>query len=132
MFCHILKSWSLGFRCCDDLSGQMRGIGSYLISNPTSPGRLKKCLKGKRFSSMITKVFSECLTMRFVKKGPGELSGGELSEGALQMLMTFFQSQIHYPRQCQRQPKTFKCKGDNTLPLITSIHYLNYILLHYY
>ena len=127
VFCHILKSWSLGFRCCDDLSGRMRGIGSYLVSNPTLPRRLRKCLKGKRFLSIITEVFLERLGKGFVEKGPGELS-----RGALQMRMTFFQSQIHYPRQCQRQPKTFKCKGDNTLPLITSIHYLNYILLHYY
>ena len=76
VFCHILKSWSLGFRCCDDPSGRMRDIGSYLVSNPTLPGRLRKCLKGKRFSSIITEIFSERLTKRFVEKGLRELSRG--------------------------------------------------------
>ena len=39
---------------CDDLSGRVRGTCSYLMSNLTSPGWLRKCLKGKRFSSIIT------------------------------------------------------------------------------
>ena len=34
---------------CDDLSGRVRGTGSYLVSNPTSPEWLRKGLKGKRF-----------------------------------------------------------------------------------
>ena len=54
----------------------MRDIGSYLVSNPTLPGRLRKCLKGKRFSSIITEVFLERLGKGFVEKGPGELSRG--------------------------------------------------------
>ena len=40
---------------CDDLSGQVRGTGSYLVSNPTSPGWWRKGLKGKRFSSIKVK-----------------------------------------------------------------------------
>ena len=44
---------------CDDLSGRMRDTGSYLVSNPTSPKKLKKCLKGKRFPSIKTEAFSE-------------------------------------------------------------------------
>ena len=51
---------------CDDLSGRVRGTGSYLVSNPTSPGWLRKCLKGKRFSSIKTEAFSERLAKGFV------------------------------------------------------------------
>ena len=34
---------------CDDLSGLVRGIGSYLVSNPTLSGWLMKGLKENRF-----------------------------------------------------------------------------------
>ena len=50
----------------DDLSGRVRGIGSYLVSNPTSLGRLRKGLKGKRFPSIKTEAFSERLVKGFV------------------------------------------------------------------
>ena len=52
---------------CDDLSGRVWGTGSYLVSNPTLPTWLKKGLKGKRFPSIKTEVFSECLAKGFVR-----------------------------------------------------------------
>ena len=51
---------------CDDLSGRVRDIGSYLVSNLTSPGWWRKGLKGKRFSSIKTEAFSERLAKGFV------------------------------------------------------------------
>ena len=51
---------------CDDLSGRVRGTGSYLVSNPTSPGWLRKGLKGKRLPSIKTEAFSERLAKGFV------------------------------------------------------------------
>ena len=51
---------------CDDLSGRVRGTGSYLVSNPTSLGRLRRGLKGKRFPFIITEAFSECFAKEFV------------------------------------------------------------------
>ena len=51
---------------CDDLSRRVQGTSSYLMSNPTLPGRLRKDLKGKRVHSIITKVFSEPLAKGFV------------------------------------------------------------------
>ena len=51
---------------CDDLSGWVRGTGSYLVSNPTSPGWWRKGLKGKRLPSIKTEAFSECLAKGFV------------------------------------------------------------------
>ena len=51
---------------CDDLSERVRGTSSYLMSNPTSHGWWRKGLKGKRFSSIIIEVFSECLAKGFV------------------------------------------------------------------
>ena len=41
----------------DDLSGPVRGTDSYLVSNLTSPGWLRKGLKGKRFISIKTNAF---------------------------------------------------------------------------
>ena len=52
---------------CDDLSGRVRGTGSYLVSNPTSPGWLRKDLKGKRVPSIITEIFVEHLAKRFIR-----------------------------------------------------------------
>ena len=52
---------------CDDLSGRVWGTSSYLVSNPTWPGWLRKSLKGKRFPSIITEVFSEHLAKGFVR-----------------------------------------------------------------
>ena len=52
---------------CDDLSGRVRGTGSYLVSNSTSLGWLRKGLKGKRFPSIKIEAFSECLIKRFVR-----------------------------------------------------------------
>ena len=46
---------------CDDLSGRVRGTDSYLVSYPTSPGWLRKGLKGKKFLSIKTKAFLEHL-----------------------------------------------------------------------
>ena len=57
---------------CDDLSGRVRGTGSYLVSNPTSSGWWRKGLKGKRLPSIKTEAFSECLAKGFV--GTPELS----------------------------------------------------------
>ena len=57
---------------CDDLSGRVRGTGSYLVSNPTSPGWWKKGLKGKRLPSIKIEVFLERLTKGFV--GTSKLS----------------------------------------------------------
>ena len=51
---------------CDDLSGRVRGTGSYLVSNPTSPGWWRKGLKGKRLPSIKTEAFSERLAKGFV------------------------------------------------------------------
>ena len=51
---------------CDDLSERVRGTGSYLVSNPTSPGWWRKGLKGKRLPSITTKAFSERLAKGFV------------------------------------------------------------------
>ena len=51
---------------CDDLSGRVRGTDSYLVSNLTSLGWLKKGLKGKRFPSIIIEAFSEHLAKGFV------------------------------------------------------------------
>ena len=51
---------------CDNLSGRVHGTGSYLVSNFTSPGWLRKGLKGKRFPSIKTEAFSERLAKRFV------------------------------------------------------------------
>ena len=51
---------------CDDLSGQVQGTSSYLVYNPTSPGWLRKGLKGKRLPSIKTKAFSEHLAKGFV------------------------------------------------------------------
>ena len=51
---------------CDDLSEAVCGTGSYLVLNITSPRWLRKDLKGKRFPSIITKVFLERLTNGFV------------------------------------------------------------------
>ena len=51
---------------CDDLSGRVRDTGSYLVSNPTSPGWWRKGLKGKRFPFIKTEAFSEHLTKGFV------------------------------------------------------------------
>ena len=44
---------------CDDLSERVRGTSSYLVSNPTSPGRLRKGLKRKRFPSIKIEAFLE-------------------------------------------------------------------------
>ena len=52
---------------CDDLSGRVRGTGNYLVSNPTSPGWLRKGLKEKRFPSIIIEAFSERLAKGFVR-----------------------------------------------------------------
>ena len=51
---------------CDNLSGRVRGTGSYLVSNPTSPGWWRKGLKGKRLPFIITEAFSEHLAKGFV------------------------------------------------------------------
>ena len=51
---------------CDDLSGRVRGTGSYLVSNPTSLGWWRKCLKGKKLPSIKIEAFSERLTKGFV------------------------------------------------------------------
>ena len=51
---------------CDDLSGRVRGTGSYLVSNPTSPGWWRKGLKRKRLPSIKTEAFSERLAKGFV------------------------------------------------------------------
>ena len=51
---------------CDDLSGRVGGTGSYLVSNPTSLGWWRKCLKGKRLPSIKTEAFSERLAKGFV------------------------------------------------------------------
>ena len=51
---------------CDVLSARVWGISSYLVYNLTSPGRLRKGLKGKRFPYIITEVFSERLAKGFV------------------------------------------------------------------
>ena len=51
---------------CNDLSGWVRGTSSYLVSNPTSPGWLRKGLKGKRFLSIMTEAFLERLAKGFV------------------------------------------------------------------
>ena len=51
---------------CDDLSGRVRGTGSYLVSNPTLPGWWRKDLKGKRLPSIKTEAFSERLAKGFV------------------------------------------------------------------
>ena len=51
---------------CDDLSGRVRGTGSYLVSNPTSPGWWRKGLKGKRLPFIKIEAFSERLAMGFV------------------------------------------------------------------
>ena len=42
---------------CDDLSGQVRGTGSYLVSNLISPRWWRKCLKEKRLPSIIKSVW---------------------------------------------------------------------------
>ena len=52
---------------CDDLSGWVRGTGSYQVSNPTLSGWLRKDLKGKRFSSIKIEAFSEHLAKGFVE-----------------------------------------------------------------
>ena len=51
---------------CDDLSGRVQGTDSYLVSDPTSPGWLRKGLKEKRFPSIKIKAFSEHLAKGFV------------------------------------------------------------------
>ena len=51
---------------CNDLSGRVRGTGSYLVSNPTSPRWWRKRLKGKRLPSIKTEAFSERLAKGFV------------------------------------------------------------------
>ena len=56
----------LNYCVCDDLSGRVRGTGSYLVSNLTSPGWLRKGLKGKRLPSIKTEAFSERLAKGFV------------------------------------------------------------------
>ena len=52
---------------CEDLSGRVRGTGSYLVSNLTSPGWWRKGLKGKRLSFIKTETFLERLAKEFVK-----------------------------------------------------------------
>ena len=52
---------------CDDRSGWVQGTGSYPVSNLISPRWLRKCLKGKMFSFIITEVFSERLAKGFVR-----------------------------------------------------------------
>ena len=52
---------------CDDLSGRVRGTGSYLVLNSTSPGWLRKGLKGKRVPFIITEAFSERLAKEFAR-----------------------------------------------------------------
>ena len=52
---------------CDDLIGRVRGTGSYLVSNLTSLGWLRKGLKGKRVLFKITEAFSERLAKGFVR-----------------------------------------------------------------
>ena len=52
---------------CDDLSGQVRGTDSYLVSNLTSPGWWRKGLKGKRLPSIKTEAFSERLAKGFIR-----------------------------------------------------------------
>ena len=51
MVSHSSKNYKIN---CDDLSGWVRDTGSYLVSNPTSPGWWRKGLKGKRLPSIIT------------------------------------------------------------------------------
>ena len=51
---------------CDDLSGRVRGTDSYLVYNPTSPGWLRKYLKGKSIHFIKTEAFSERLAKEFV------------------------------------------------------------------
>ena len=51
---------------CDDLSGRVRGTGSYLVYNSISPGWLRKGFKGKRFPSIKIETFSERLAKGFV------------------------------------------------------------------
>ena len=51
---------------CDDLSERVRGTGSYLVSNPTSPGWWSKGLKGKMLPSIKPEAFSERLAKGFV------------------------------------------------------------------
>ena len=57
---------------CDDLSERVRGTGSYLVSNLTLLGRLRKGLKGKMLSSIKTEAFSEHLAKELV--GTSKLS----------------------------------------------------------
>ena len=52
---------------CDDLSGRVRGTGSYLVSNPTSPGWWRKDLKGKSLPFIKTEAFSKRLAKEFVR-----------------------------------------------------------------
>ena len=51
---------------CDDLSRRVQDTGSYLVSNPTSPGWWRKGLKGKRVHFIITEALSEYLVKGFV------------------------------------------------------------------